>query len=174
MKRLLVALPFVVLTLFAAGGCGGDDDDGGGDGGDETLTLQAYFDEVDSLVDAYVADNDASFSVLNESDDLEELKRAFALLPEDLSDFLTALDALATPSEAEAAEADVQSAGEPFLAELEEVNEAAQATTSVDDFVQTASSTELQALSDAFNATCAPLQQVATDNGVEIELSCPQ
>ena len=172
MKRLLVALPFVVFTLFAAGGCGGSDDDSSDEG--ETLTLQAYFDQVDGLVDAYVADNDATFSVLNESDDLDELKTAFALLPGDLSDFLTALDELATPAEAEAAEADVLSAGEPFLAELEDVNEAAQATDSVDTFVETASTTELQELSDAFNATCAPLQQVATDNGVEIALDCPQ
>lgn len=171
MKRLMFVLGAVAFAAFALAGCGGDDD--AADEGD-TLSLQAYFDEVDALVDAYIADNNDAFTVLSESDDLDELKTAFALLPETLADFLTSLDGLGTPAEAAEAEEDVVTTGEAFLAELEEVNEEAQATESVDAFAETAGTDDLQELSDAFNATCAPLQQVASDNGVEIELDCPE
>ena len=102
------------------------------------------------------------------------MKAAFAGIPENLQTLLDNVDELSPPDEAQEAQADAVEAGEAFLAELEVVTEEAQDAESVDEFIATAGDDELQRLSEEFNATCPPLQQVADENDVRVDLGCPE
>ena len=164
MKRLALGITTMLCAVFLLAGC---DDDG------NSFTLDAYFEEVEGLVEDYEADTTEAFATLNESNDLEELKDAFGSIPDSLSGFLDGMNALAPPDEAADAHDDAVEAGEAFLEALEDVNDDVQETDSVDAFVEAAGSDELQELSSAFNATCPPLQEIATENDVDVNLNCP-
>lgn len=164
-RKLMVTMIAGAVIAFAA--CGGDDE------GDE-MSLDDYFTQLSSDVSAYITANDAEFTTLNESDDLDELKSAFAAIPENLQTLLDNIDELSPPEEAADAQADAVAAGEAFLAVLEDVNENAQTTDNVDAFIATAGNDDLQQLSENFNATCPPLQAVADENNVDVDLGCPE
>lgn len=164
MKRLVLGITSTVIAAFLLAAC---DDDG------NTFTLDAYFDEVEGLVEDYESDQNEAFAILNESNDLEELKDAFESIPDSLSSFLDGMNALAPPDEAADAHDDAVEAGEAFLEAIEDVNDDVQDTDSIDAFVEAAGSDELQELNTAFNATCPPLQEVATENDVDVNLNCP-
>lgn len=164
MKRLALGITTMVCAAFLLSGC---DDDG------DSFTLDAYFEKVEGFVEDYEADQNEAFTTLDESNDLDELKDAFGSIPDNLSTFLDEMRALAPPDEAAEAHDDVIEAGDTFLEALEEVNGDVQETATVDAFIEAAGSDELQELSAAFNATCPPLQDIATENDVDVDLSCP-
>lgn len=166
MARKLIATLMVGVMLTLAGACGDDDTD--------EMTLDEYFTELSGDISAYITANDAEFSTLNESEDLEELKSAFGNVAENLQTLLASVEELTPPEQAEDAQADALAAGEAFLAGIEEVDNSVQATDTVDDFIATADSDDLQQLSEEFNATCPPLQAVADENNVDVDLGCPE
>lgn len=172
MSRLLAYLLLVGvagLGLIAAA-CGDSDEDAGA-----TLTLDQYFTELAVLVGDLSDVNNTAFIILNESDDLDELKAAFESLPAGTEVFLTGMEGLEpAPEEVTEEHASAVDDGHAYLDMLNDVNDDVQATETVDEFVETGGNDELQALVEEFNAHCAVLQGIADENSVPVDLTCPE
>lgn len=168
MVRTVVAFAAMLALAIGVAACGGDDGD------DDPLAREEYFDRVQKLVTEYKTSQDEAFTVLNTSDDLGELKEAFAKLPDSLETFLDGFDDLKPPAEAVTEHDEAVEAGNAFLSRLQEVNDEASDAASVDVFVEAADNEDLVELSDEFNATCPPLQAIADENNIDIDIGCPQ
>ncbi len=164
MNRLVLGITTMVCAAFLLAGC---DDDG------NAFSLDAYFEEVEGLVEDYEADSNEAFATFNESNDLEELKDAFESMSDSLDSFLDGMNALAPPDEAADAHDEAVEAGEAVLDATEDVNDDVQAAETIDALRQAAGNDELFNLTAEFNATCQPLQDIATENDVDVDLSCP-
>jgi hypothetical protein len=168
MARTFIGVTAADALALAAAACGGDD------GGGDPLAREEYLASVQSLVAEYKTAQDNAFAILIEADDLGELKDAFAQLPESLDTFVSGLEGLEPPDEAATEHDEAVEAGNAFLERLQEVNDEALDAESVDVFVATAGNDELLELSDNFNATCPPLQDIADANNIDIDIGCPQ
>jgi hypothetical protein len=134
--------------------------------------LDGYYAQMGPLITDFRSSNRAAFETLNKSQDLAELKEAFASLPVSLSGFLVSARAIAVPDDVAGVHADAIESGQAFLALLQDVNSAVQAATDVDGFVAVAGNDELEGLRRAFNDQCPRLQAIANDKGLEIDLGC--
>ena len=160
------AMAAVLALCLVVTGCGDDDDS-------TTMSLEDYYSALlDDLAELREV-SDEAFTTLDESSDLEALQRAFADLPESLEAFVDAIGGYEPPSEVRGAHDAAASSADAYLAELQRVNEDVQATTTVDEFIATAGNDELEALVQAFNAQCAPLQTIAEEHEVDVDLDCP-
>lgn len=201
MMRLRMLLPAMLLGLLLAlgafsGACGGDskDDKSGNtpvptetpeatDTVDDSETpegtassadadLEAYFTDVEDLGQTVDGDAASLFNTLNSSQDLEELKDAYGQIVEIFSTFLDGMKDIDPPEEVADEHAAAISSSEDFLAELESANDAAQDTTTLDEFTAAADTPTLSQLNDIVSGTCDDLQAIADANAIDVDLGC--
>jgi hypothetical protein len=134
--------------------------------------LEAYFAEVEVLGQTVDADASEAFTILSTSQDLDELKAAYAQLPDAFSTFLDGMKDVDPPEEVADEHEAAISAGEDFLDELEASNDAAQEATTVDEFIAAADTPVLSQLNDTLSGTCDDLQAIADSHNIVADLGC--
>jgi hypothetical protein len=171
MKRRTLGLLFVTALLFAVGAiavaCGGE----------EQLTMEEYFPQLDALAESTNSQLDALDQKYPQAfQDPDETRAALEEANTILNDAFSQLDDMNPPDE-------VKQAHDEFRASVGERRATLQAIS--DQLVEVETPAELlQALEpqadelDAANArleaACLALQGIADDNGIVVDLECPQ
>lgn len=166
-----IALPTLMFALaIGAAGCG---DDGGGE-----LALDDYFERLEEIDREFTERSDEAASELDAETDGEEnlddvrdeYRDAFDEFREIGEGFVDEVRDLDPPETAQAAHDAAVSAYETLLAELRVV---------IDEFENAATFDDLRGRLSGYEAaagrvreTCAELEQLAVDEGIEIDLQC--
>ena len=169
-RILFVSLSLTVLLLAVgtlAGACDGDDG----------LTLEEYFQQVETLdeeLDERVEALEFTEEFASEEEDTLAFQGYFAAGVPILAEFVDALDDLDPPAEIEDAHEEVVDSGRDFVTEYEElVNELlADAGPSSALSLRAFDNPEYEAASDRFLHACFALQDIADANGIEVDLTC--
>ncbi|MEX2246899.1 MAG: hypothetical protein WEC75_09435 [Dehalococcoidia bacterium] len=166
MIRRLAGITVGVALLLAVG-AGASACSSGGD----QLTLEEYFQELDE------ADNTAeerfgeADEELGSAADLETFQAAFPLFLEVLDDFLSDLDGLEPPDEAQEAHDEAVAAGQGFRDELAQLIEDAEDATTIEEFFGGAGE-GFEAADARFTQACVGLEEIATSNSITVDLDC--
>ena len=173
MKTRIAFLALVAgLTLafgILAAACGDGDGDGGGDGG---LTLEEYFQQLETLSTKLDDDAGALGEQMQATQDVEEGKAIFAQFVGVLEAFVADLEALDAPDEAQAAHDEAVAAGSAFLAEFQSAVDASQDATTFEEIFAATESEGFTGADEAFTATCVAMEGIATDNSITVDLGC--
>jgi hypothetical protein len=161
-----VALPLVSIALTAAlVACGG--------GSDKPLTLEQYFEKIDTLTQELRDKETPILDTLGTSDEVGRLKGALGLYPDAVEEYLSGLQDITPPAEATEAHANAVTASEQFLETLNQAVEDTRNAATVDNFFAAADAVSISVSSESMTVSCAGLQQVADAQNVDIDLSCP-
>lgn len=160
--KLVATVAAGVAVALTAAACGG--------GGSDSLTLEEYFDEIEALDKRFNEDSDALDAAFN-SDDLDEIKGAFEDGAANVEEFVNELDSIDPPDEVQEAHDEAVSAGGELVTAFKAMSDDVQNVESVDDLVSL-NTDDAAAASERFTAACFDIQQVATDNEIEVTLSC--
>jgi hypothetical protein len=160
----------LALALAFAAGCGG---------GGDALTLEEYFDEVLALSETFDAEGSAleeQFNAENPTTDEERIELAEEFFNEALTvleEFVGGFEDLDPPPETEAAHEETVSAGNAAIDSLHEI---------IDQVGEAETQAELEELFvqflgtgtafDTFSKTCFSLQEIADDEGIDVDLLC--
>lgn len=179
MKTRLVPLALIAVMVLAFGAIAAACGDGGDGGGDE-LTLEEYFQRLETIGQDY----DDAGSALN-----QEMEAKFdAAAPEDeqialfrdfldealplVSDFVNDLDDLSPPAAAADAHNDAVEAGQDLVGMFENVIVVADEATLFADAAALLDAPGFTEASDSFTNACLALQEIADDNGIDVDLRC--
>lgn len=190
MKRILFpALIAGLALLFGAGAvaCGDDDDDGAATDapatdapdGDGELTLEAYLTEVNDIEDGVtIATDDIGDRSEQAFSDPPQARQSLSAAADVGESAVASLQALTPPAEAQDQHDALIAAGEDLVAAVSDLSAAAQglqAGAAFDTFAADAQAadSELSQAINALSAACDDMQQLATDNSVDITLECP-
>ena len=199
-RGLAFSLIVVLLLTFGlvAAGCG--DDDGGGedtpatdtdepsdgeptepDGGEPTDAsepspdLEAYFEELDEVENEFrigQASSQADFTSVVETTPLEDVITLFEELQGVIDEFVTGLEGIDPPEEAEAAHEETIAGFQAISQLIDEAIAAVEGDGTADELFAFFDSEEATQASDARDATCEALQTLADDNAISVDLSC--
>jgi hypothetical protein len=140
----------------------------------ESLTLEEYFQRVDEIDNDGTERIDAVFNGITDEDDVQQFREAFKDFAPILGDLADDLDGLDPPDEVRD---EHDAMAEALNAFADKANDIAE---DIDD-IEAATPDELFAAideqgftetDDAFTAACRDLQQVATDNSIDVDLDC--
>jgi regulator of protease activity HflC (stomatin/prohibitin superfamily) len=178
MKTYLFAV-FIAALLLAlgsmAGACGDDDE----------LTLEEYFQQMDTLAADFEDEIDRLGEEFQEAADEAETEEEVIDDFHDFSDSLTELfedfvadvEGIDPPSEVEDAHNELAAAQREGQDLLEELNERAQRSESVSDVEDWSAEFEgpvSTAISDRTEEACFALQAIADDNDIDVDLECEE
>jgi hypothetical protein len=170
MHRIIrIAAVTAVLALATAGAwaCGGDDDK-------DSLTLEQYFQRVDTIDNDSTADIDALFEAISDPTDIQGFRDAFKGLAPILQDVSDDFGDLDPPVE-------VEKQHDAMAKALDEwADEASNIAGDVDDIDADSPDAFFAAIDERgfgparekFNAACKDVQQVATDNNIDVHIDC--
>lgn len=154
-----------ILGATAFGGWACTDDKG------NALTLEEYFQQLDELDNQSSDRGDALFADIDLTD-LDAVKGAYAEFPDIVEDFITGLEDLNPPDEAKDAHDEAIAAAEGFREVLNDAVDEAQNATALDDLQQIGEGEAFTEADDRFTSACLDLEEIATDNNIEVDLDC--
>jgi hypothetical protein len=163
-RRLSVAI--LAVTVLAAA-CGDDD---------AALTVEEYFTQVEAAGNEFASRGDAADAELTESEDpVADAKRIIPEFADILADFVDVLEGITPPEEvAEAHDAAVEAGRDA----LDALRDASEAVADVDDlgglveFFEGPAMTAFNEAGGQFEASCSDLQDVAAEQGLDVDLRC--
>ena len=156
-----LGIGIIGLALILAA-CGGDND------GANDLSVGQYFDRLESLA----GDTTDQLNDLPEPTNFADVAGAFNQTLDIFSDFLDAIEAATPPNEARAAHnAFIVAFGE-FIAGNRILADQLDGATTAEEFTAVLENPPAAAGQDNFNRACVQLQQVATDNNLNVDLGC--
>ena len=167
---LLALLLFVVGSAAAA--CGGTKED--------RAALEQYFQSARSLDVAYEEQYDMLrqqldaelAEVTEEEETLESLRNNFGANLAILTDFVNGLDHLAEPESVKDAHNAAINALRVYLDRLQDAKERLADAGSISETAAIYADEDLDAANDQAVRTCIALQDIATRNGIEIDIGC--
>ena len=177
MKSLAFSLAAALLLALGtvAAACGG--------GGGNKLTLEEYFQKLDSVqeqADATFATQEASTGEPSQDASGEELA---AFLRDNvtssadvLRDAAADVNDLEPPDEVADAHSDIAAAINDLVAAFDDLADSVPDTLTPAELEQGTffNSTELNAADEQFVAACNALEQIASDNGITVDLACEE
>jgi len=194
---LIVVLLLAFGLLAVAGACGdGDGDDGAdtptveatgepSDGGDTpeptdepgepSAGLEEYFQDLDAVENELrsgQASSTESFAGIDDSTPPDELIAAIEEAKDVVDEFVAGLQGLDPPPEAAAAHEETIAGFQVVSGILSDAVDLVEGGGTAQDVATLLSSQEAADAETALNATCNALQQIATDNGINVDLSC--
>lgn len=160
---VLIAVSLLALGSFAAG-CGGDD---------EALSIEEYFGRLDALNAQFEADLQEVDTENAEEEDLKLIQANFANTVALLATFAGGVSDLEPPNEiksqhkevAEALRAYADALGGDYLDQVSNLD-------SIEELQALAVDEELVAAGARAGEACLVLEQLAADNGIEVNLNC--
>jgi hypothetical protein len=179
MKPRLFVLLFIAALLLALGsiaaGCGGDDE----------LTLEEYFQRLDTLGDDLDDELDRLGEEFDETfveaESEEEVMRAFRDFldpqPALFEEFVAELESIDPPPKVEDAHDEMVAIQAEGLEMLEDLNEHAQAAESASDVEELEAELEtpaFTAISDRTERVCFELEAIADANDIDVDLECEE
>lgn len=167
--RVLAAAITLVGFGLVGGACGGD-------GGGDALTLEEYFERVDELENKQLADSQAiddELDLLDEDLTVDEVADSFQEQIDVLRELRDGLDDLNPPDEAQDAHDEVVDSLEASADEFEDLLDEFRDEDSVEDAFAAVGEADTPE-SDRATEACIDLQQVAADNGIDVELDCEE
>ncbi len=166
MKLRLFALFLIAAALLAlVAACDGDDG----------LTLEEYFQELETL------DQDAEAGIealefpeefASEAEQIEAFQDFFAAIIPILAEFVDAIDDLDPPAEVEDAHEEAVDSGREFVTDAEELTNELADVGSASELEEVFDDPEYEAASDRFDQACFALQDIAEANGIDVDLTC--
>lgn len=164
--RLLLSIGVSALVLGTlAAACDGDDG----------LTLEEYFQQVEALDDEL----DERFEALELREEVASQEEQvllfqdfFAAVIPILAEFVDAIDDLDPPAEVEDAHEEVVDSGREFVADAEELTNELADVGSSSELEEVFDDPEYEAASDRFLQACFALQDIADANGIDVVLTC--
>ena len=169
MKPRLIVPLFIVALLLAVGatavGCGGNGE----------LTLEEYFQQVDTLdqdAEARIEALELPEEFASEEEQVLAVQDFFAVSVPIIADFVDAIDDLDPPAEAEDAHNEAVDAGRDFVTEAEDLTNELADVGSSSELEEVFDAPEYDAASDRFDQACFDLQDIADANSIDVDLTC--
>jgi hypothetical protein len=179
MNTRLIPLALIVALLLSLGAvvtaCG--DDDGDGNGG--ALTLDEYFEEAGALNDAFSEQGDeldvdmeeALAALEDEGEILDLFDQSFSDQLDNVRDFVNGLADLDPPAEVKDAHDEAVEAFRDFTDLLEDYLDDLGDAESFTDF-EVLDDTALNEANELVAAACLAVEEIAADNGIDVDLDC--
>jgi hypothetical protein len=158
----------VAMALVGGAACGGG-------GKSKPLTLEEYFQRVDTGENALTADSNALNDRFQALSDEEFLAQASDLLGEQLTvlrTFVKALDDIEPPAEAKDVHEKAVGSGHDLVDAYAAALPAVKDATTADEVFTKMNTDDFTTASDAFTQGCVDLQKLADDNHITVDLSC--
>ena len=180
MKIRYLVLAMIGAMALSLGAVACSSDDGDGNGGGE-LTLAEYFSALEPLSQGYADDLDTldeeageEFEGSESEDDGIEI---FINFVDDMGsatdDFVGDLDGVNAPAEAAAAHDEAVIAGQEMVEMYDNALTVLDTAETFEEATLILEGPGFVAAADRFAASCAGLQGVAADNGIVIDMDCP-
>ena len=166
----LIAALFLAFGAIAAA-CGG---------GDGALTLEEFLQRVEELDDEQTTregEIEAQLGDLETLEEAEALARIRDLFPQFVAllvDFVDGLAALEPPEEAADLHEEAVSAGREVVRLFSDLVGEVENAESIEDFFAAFENEEFQVAVERFDQACLDAEQLAADNGIEIDLDCDE
>lgn len=171
MRTRLLAIPLIAIVAVVGGwsavACGND---GGG-----ALTLEEFFQRVDELdedLEAKSAELDEEFDALGDEPTIDEAVGIFRQQIALVDEFVSDLEALDAPPEAEDLLAEAVSAGGEVVQIFNEQVDQAEGAATLDEFFASFDEVGTDAAFQRFEQVCLDAEQLAADNEITIDLDC--
>lgn len=169
--------PVATETTEATDEVGGDEptDEPSGDTAQPSSELTDYFQDLDDAENDFRAAQDArgaEFAALGDTTPVEDAVDLISDLRNAVDDFVGKLEDIDPPAEAAAPHEETIAGFQVVSDTIGDALDAADSgatTIEVLDFFETPEALEAQT---ALDATCNALQQIATDNGIDVDLGC--
>lgn len=136
------------------------------------LSLEEYFEKLEEIDNKSTEETDALGERLGNTEDVEEIKDAFAEFPAIIDEFLDDLEGLEPPDEAADAHDEAVEAGRAFQDEFDKLLDDLQDAESLDDLFGITENDAFNEADQAFTDACNELQSIADDNGIDVSLDC--
>ena len=162
--RAAAAAALIGVAVFGGWAC--SDDSG------EALSLEEYFQKLDEAENTFTESGDALFEGTSEEPTSEELEELLGEFTDVIKAFVSDLEALEPPEEAQEAHDAAVAAGNTASDAYDDLVEAAGDAESAEALFNSAEGEAANAAVEAFSEVCFDLQQVAADNSIEVDLNC--
>lgn len=173
MKTRLVHLVLIAMLVLAFGAIAA----ACGDNGDDTLTLEEFFQQVEELDDQFEADAaplEEELAQLTEESSLDEVLDIVGRQADVIEDFVDELDGLSPPDEAADLTDETVSAGRDVVQALRDGIEDAEGAESIEDIAELFAGFETAEAGSRFEQACLDFEQLAADNGIAVDLDCEE
>lgn len=167
MNRISKLCAFGVIGVAVVFGGWACTDDKGNE-----LSLEEYFQELDEMENNFSEKGDATFEDLPEEPEVADVEDALGSFTGVLEDFVDELEGLNPPEEAQEAHDAVVEAGRAASDEYNALVDSISDFESVDDIFTSAAGESVTEALDGFTEACKPLQQLADDNDIDVDLNC--
>lgn len=171
MRRRIAAIVMVAsvvgLGLFA-GACV----IGLGGGGGNELTLKDYFKQLEALRTKLDTDAGEVGTRLSSTQDVNKAGDIFAEFVGVLDAFVSGVEDLNPPDEAQKAHDTAVERGKTFVDEFQNAADEAQKAKTVEELTAATSSDGLTSADKDFTTSCNKLQGIADDNKITVDLGC--
>lgn len=200
LRMLLPAMLLGLLLALGAfsAACTGDDKDDNGDKAPEATAtadssgddptdepaddtsepssdLEEYFQGLDAAENEFRASQDASgaaFAALGDTPAVDDVVELLTELRDVIDEFVANLEDIDPPAEAEAAHEETIAGFQVASDAIGEALDAADSGSTANEVLAVFQAAEVVEAETALDATCNALQQIATDNGIDVDLSC--
>jgi hypothetical protein len=136
------------------------------------LTLEEYFDELQKLDDDTSERTDALFEDVEDPEDIDQFKEAYQELPGIIDDFVSGLEDLNPPDEAQDTHDEAVEAARGFQDEFDNFLDEIQDAESFEDLQDIGESDAFTEADERFTQACLDLEEVAADNDIDADLDC--
>jgi len=172
LRHRFVTVALLVVAMFALGVVASACD---GDGGDDELTLEEFFQELQALDDeleAQFAELEEPFEALGEDSSVDEAADILQQQADLIQDFVDRLDDLNPPDEAADLLDEAVSAGRAAADAFQNAIDDARDAESLDELFGVFETGDIDAAFERFDEGCLDAEQLAADNDITVDLNC--